>query len=203
MFSKTLRAIPNSVLDSMLLLRQRSVIAMIRACEVQRLRRGLTTGEGTNMQQRREMKRPATAVAQLALTALQAAGAIAGGIGLVQDPVKNIGLPTSLLEGSPFKDYLIPGLILLIVVGLFSLIVFVGLLLRWKAAWWLSLASGGGLVIWIIAEVALLGYLPGAGIGMQIAFGLVGVAIVVLALARPTRRLFGIGGTERRPSGPA
>ena len=138
-------------------------------------------------------KRPGTAVAQLILAAVQAAGAIGGGIGLVQDPVNNIGMPLSLLDGTPFKDYLIPGLILLIVVGLFSLLVFVGLLLRWKAAWWLSLASGGGLVIWIVAEVALLGYLSGAGIGLQIVFGLVGVAILVLTLARPTRRFFGIG----------
>ena len=101
-------------------------------------------------------------------------------------------MPLSLLEGTPFKDYLIPGLILLIVVGLFALLVLAGLLRRWKPAWWLSLASGGGLVIWIIAEVALLGYLPGAGIGLQIVFGLVGAAVVVLALLRPTRRYFGI-----------
>jgi hypothetical protein len=139
------------------------------------------------------MKRPGTAMAQLILAAVQAAGAIGGGIGLVQDPVNNIGMPVSLLDGTPFKDYLIPGLILLIVVGLFSLLVFVGLLLRWKAAWWLALASGGGLVIWIVSEVALLGYLPGAGIGLQILFGLVGVAILVLTLVRPTRRFFGVG----------
>jgi hypothetical protein len=138
-------------------------------------------------------KRPGTSTAQLILAALQAVGAMGGGIALVRAPVKNIGMPLSLLDGTPFKDYLIPGLILLVVVGVFSLLVFVGLLLKWKAAWWLSLASGGGLVIWIIAEVALLGYLPGAGIALQIVFGLVGVAIVVLALAGPTRRYFGIG----------
>jgi hypothetical protein len=138
-------------------------------------------------------RRPGTVMALLILTAIQAAGAIGGGAGLVRDPVKNIGMPVSLLEGTPFRDYLIPGLILLVVVGLFSLLVFVGLLLRWKAAWWLSLASGGGLVIWIISEVALLGYLPGAGIGLQIVFGLVGVAVLVLALSQPTRRYFKIG----------
>jgi hypothetical protein len=141
----------------------------------------------------RTEKRPGTVVALLTLTLLQAAGAIGGGVGLVRDPVKNIGMSVSLLEGTPFKDYLIPGLILLIVVGLFSLLVFVGLLLRRKAAWWLSLASGGGLVIWIVSEVALLGYLPGAGIALQIIFGLVGAMILVLALARPTRRYFMIG----------
>lgn len=138
-------------------------------------------------------KRPGTAVAQLVLAALQAVGAIGGGIGLVADPVNNIGMPVSLLEGTPFTDYLIPGLILLVVVGMFSLVVFVGLLLRWKVAWWLSLASGGGQVIWIVTEAALLGYLPGAGIGLQIVFGIVGLGVVVLALVRPTRRFFGIG----------
>jgi hypothetical protein len=126
------------------------------------------------------------------LTAIQAIGAIGGGIGLVQDPVDNIGMSVSLLKGTPFKDYLIPGLILLIVVGLFALLVLAGLLRRWKPAWWLSLASGGGLVIWIIVEVALLGYLPGSGIVLQTVFGLLGVAIVVLDLLRPTRRYFGI-----------
>jgi hypothetical protein len=140
----------------------------------------------------RSDRRPGTVVALLVLTAVQAVGAIGGGIGLVQDPVDNIGMPLSVLEGSPFKDFLIPGIILLVVVGLFALFVWAGLLRRWKPAWWLSLASGGGLVIWIIAEVVLLGYLPGAGIGLQIAFGLIGAAIVVLTLLRPTRRYFGV-----------
>jgi len=138
-------------------------------------------------------KRPVTVLALLILTAVQAVGAIAGGIGLVQDPINNIGLPVSQLKGTPFKDYLIPGLILLIVVGLLALLVLAGLLRRWKPAWWLSLASGGGLVIWIVAEVVLLGNLGGAGIGMQIAFGLIGAAIVALTLLRSTRRYYGIG----------
>jgi hypothetical protein len=136
-------------------------------------------------------------VALLILTAIQAIGAIGGGIGLVRDPVKNIGMPLSVLEGSPFKDYLIPGLILLIVVGLFALVVLAGLLRRWRPAWWLSLASGAALIIWIVVAVALLGYLPGAGIGLQIAFGLIGVAIVVLDLLQPTRRYFGLAQKSR------
>lgn len=145
------------------------------------------------MAENSEEKRPATVVALLVLTAIQAVGAIGGGIGLVGDPKNNIGLSVGLLEGTPFKDYLIPGLILLIVVGLFSLFVFVGLLVRWKPAWWLCLASGGGLLIWIITEAVLLGSLPGTGIALQIAFGLVGAAIVIVALSGPTRRSFNIG----------
>ncbi len=141
----------------------------------------------------RSARRPGSAMVQLVLAGLQAAGAIGGGIGLVRDPVKNIGMPVSLLEGTPFKDYLIPGLILLIVVGLFSLLVFVGLLLKWRAAWWLSLASGGGQMIWIVTEGVLLGYLSGAGIGLQIVFGLVGLGVVVTALLPAVRRYYGIG----------
>ena len=139
-------------------------------------------------------KRPGTAWALMVFLAIQALGATAGGIGLVQDPVNNIGMPLSMLEGSPFSDYLIPGLILLMVVGLLPVVVLYGLARRRQWGWWLAAATGAGLVIWIITEVVLLGYLPGTGIGMQIGMGLIGVIILALTLVRPTRRFFGVGG---------
>ena len=111
---------------------------------------------------------------------------------MVQDPVNNIGMPVSMLEGSPFSDYLIPGLILLVVVGLFPFIVLFGLLRRRRWAWWLALASGGALIVWIVTEGLLLGYLPGSGIGLQIAMGLIGVLILICALVLPTRRFYGV-----------
>jgi hypothetical protein len=156
--------------------------------------RGGRSGPGGQQQARKSAKNkmPGTVVALLILTAVQAFGAIGGGVGLVRDPVNNIGLSTSLLEGTPFKDYLIPGLILLIAVGLFALLVLAGLLRHWRPAWWLSIASGGALVIWIIVEGAMLGYLPGSGVTLQIVFGLIGVAIVVLDLLRSTRRYYRI-----------
>jgi hypothetical protein len=137
--------------------------------------------------------RPGTVWALLALTAIQVIGATAGGIGLVQDPIDNIGMPLSMLEGSPFSDYLYPGLILLLLVGLFPVVPLVGLALGRKWGWWLELAAGCALIIWIIAEVAMLGYLPGMGIALQIIMGLLGVVIVLLALLRTTRRYFGVG----------
>jgi hypothetical protein len=138
-------------------------------------------------------RRPRTLWALMVLTAVQIIGATAGGVGLVQDPINNIGMSLSLLDGTPFKDYLIPGLILLIVVGLFPIVPLVGLVMRRRWGWWLELAAGCGLTIWIITEVALLGYLPGAGIGLQIAMGLLGVFVVILTLFRPTRAFFGVG----------
>ncbi len=140
-----------------------------------------------------KIRRPKTLWALLTLSAVQIIGAAAGGAGLVQDPTNNIGMPLSMLEGTPFNDYLVPGLILLIVVGLFPIIPLVGLVMGRRWGWWLELAAGCGLIIWIITEVVLLGYLPGAGIGLQIAMGLLGVVIVLLALVRPTRRFFGVG----------
>ena len=139
-------------------------------------------------------KRPGSVRALVVFLAVQAVGAIAGGIGLVQDPVENIGMPLSMLEGSPFTDYLIPGLILLILVGVLPAVALYGVVRSRQWGWWLAVAAGAGLVIWIITEVVMLGYLPGAGLGLQIGMGLLGAIVLVLSLVRPTRRFFGIGG---------
>lgn len=138
-------------------------------------------------------RRPGIVTALIALTAFQALGAIGGGIGLIQDPVNNIGIPLSTLQGSPFKDYLIPGIILLVLVGLLPLLPLYGLIRHRRWAWWLELAAGGALIIWIITEITLLGYLPGMGVALQAIMGVVGVAVVTLALLAPTRRYCGIG----------
>jgi hypothetical protein len=138
-------------------------------------------------------KRPPSVWALMVLLAIQALGATGGGIGLVQDPINNIGMSLDLLEGSPFDDYLIPGLILLIVVGLLPFVVLYGLIRRRTWAWWLAVVAGAGLIIWIITEVALLGYLPDVGGAMQIGMGVLGLLILVVALLRPTRRFFGVG----------
>jgi hypothetical protein len=140
------------------------------------------------------VKRPGLVWALMVFMAIQAIGAIGGGIGLVQDPVENIGMPLSMLEGSPFSDYLIPGLILLILVGILPAVALHGVAHRRQWGWWLTVVGGVGLLIWIITEVVMLGYQPGTGLGLQIGMGLLGVIILVLSLVRPTRRFFGIGG---------
>ena len=138
-------------------------------------------------------RRPGTVWALMVFLCIQALGAIGGGAGLVQDPVENIGMPLSMLEGSPFSDFLVPGLILLIVVGLPPLVAVYGLAGRRRWGRWFAIVAGAGLVIWIITEVVLLGYLPGTGLGLQIGMGLLGVLILVMALVRPTRRYLGVG----------
>jgi hypothetical protein len=67
-------------------------------------------------------------------------------------------LPLSLLEGSAFTDYFAPGLILFTVLGLGSLSV---ALLAWRANAWapiLTVTVGGALLIWLLVEIAVVGY---------------------------------------------
>ena len=51
-----------------------------------------------------------------------------GGVLIVSPSGKLFGMPLSLLDNSPFTDFLIPGLILFIVLGLIPCLLVVGLL---------------------------------------------------------------------------
>ena len=60
----------------------------------------------------------------LAALAMQGLSGLAGGYGLIADPSgEAVGLRLAWLDQTPFSDYLLPGLILLIVLGAFPLIV--------------------------------------------------------------------------------
>ncbi|WP_440111549.1 hypothetical protein [Paenibacillus sp. QZ-Y1] len=95
-------------------------------------------------------------------------GAILGGIMLIIDPSGNmLKMPDSLLEHSPFANFLIPGIILLLVLGVLPVLIGVALLRRWQCAlteklnlypdrywaWTFSLYTGYALLIWIMVQV--------------------------------------------------
>ena len=85
-------------------------------------------------------------------------GAVAGGLGLVLDASGgNLGLPLAWLEESPFSDYLLPGLFLLLVNGVGSV---AGGILSWRRhryAGEVAMALGGLLMLWIVAQVWWIG----------------------------------------------
>ena len=95
-------------------------------------------------------------------------------------------IPTSWLDGSPFSSFFIPSLFLFIVIGGGML---VATLVWWRKsslAPWVSLAMGVTLMLWIVAQVSIIGYVS----WMQPTSFIAGAAIVVLAgvLLRAARR---------------
>jgi hypothetical protein len=85
-------------------------------------------------------------------------GGVAGGFGLVTEPsgVK-LGFLVEWLSKSPFSDYLIPGLVLLVVIGVGSLAGSVLSILGYRYSGEIAAASGAFLMIWIVAQVWWIG----------------------------------------------
>jgi hypothetical protein len=84
-------------------------------------------------------------------------GALYGGILLIVDPSgAKLQMPLSLLEHSPFSNFLIPGIILVIVNGIFSFVTLMVLYLKKGYASWLVIAQGILLSGWILVQVILL-----------------------------------------------
>jgi len=132
--------------------------------------------------------RPAAVWALMALLLLQGICGIAGGVALVAAPDGRImKMPVAQLDGSPFSSYLIPGLILLIVLGILPLDVLAGLWLQPKVAWYGSLVVGCGLVLWIVVQVL---YIPFSA--LQTIFGAVGLLIATVTLLPSVRDYCGV-----------
>jgi hypothetical protein len=84
-------------------------------------------------------------------------GAVAGGIALAVKPDGSVmHFDVKLLAGSPFTDFLVPGLILGGLFGVGSLVVAGMGLRRSPVAPFLAFAIGCGQMIWIVVELAII-----------------------------------------------
>lgn len=84
---------------------------------------------------------------------------LAGGFGLISDPTAaSLGMSLSWLEGTPFSNYLIPGIVLFVVNGVGN--VFAAILSLRRNRYFARVAMFFGLImmIWIISQVAWIGY---------------------------------------------
>jgi hypothetical protein len=80
-----------------------------------------------------------------------------GGIPLILDPSGGLlHMPLSLLEHSPFHNFLIPGIILLVANGLLSVVAFVATIRRGRGFGILVAFQGCVIVGWITVEVIVL-----------------------------------------------
>jgi len=127
------------------------------------------------------------------LMMLLSIGASGGGIALLADTSGGVmNMPLSVLARTPFSSFLIPGLTLLVLLGLLPGFLVYPLLRRpgWRRAgllniyadrhwaWTYSLYSGIVLSLWIDMQVMFVGYIH----PLQTICGLGGVAIIICAL---------------------
>lgn len=124
-------------------------------------------------------KKPKLVIVLIISVFFQALSGLGGGVFLIADPTgETLNLPLSFLKNSPFSDYLIPGIILFTVLGVYPLIVTAGL---WKRKYWGWLGSvllGVALLIWIIVEIIIIGYQPNPP--LQLIYGILGVLILLM-----------------------
>jgi hypothetical protein len=145
-------------------------------------------------------RRPPTPSVLAILVAFQAVSGLGGGAVLAIDPSGGLlGLPLTVLRRGPFVDFLVPGLILFLVLGVLPAIVAVGLWARprWGAlgplervfaahwSWVGAGVVGFGLLVWLAVELWLVG--PSS---LLVLYGLVGLAIIIVALMPSTRRFY-------------
>jgi len=145
------------------------------------------------------MQRPITLWPLLFALVFLATGGLYGGISMLTDPTGgSLGL-TEVLPNLPVPDYIMPGLFLLIVMGLLPLLLTYGLLARPNRTWaetlsrwghhwaWLgTLALGAVLAVWLIVQGLLIGFRwP-----IQYVTAVDGFLIVMLALAPGVRRFY-------------
>lgn len=115
------------------------------------------------------------------LLLFQGISGLYGGISLIIDPYGDIlQMSPDLLKGTGFDTFLVPGILLFTVLGTFPLIVLIGLwkLQRW--AWIGALLVGFALIIWILVEMLMIGYIYRPP--LQAIYGCLGVVILILVL---------------------
>lgn len=107
-------------------------------------------------------------------------GALAGGLAAVTNPTAPLGISTDMLKTGPFKDFLIPGLFLMVILGIGNL--FVGMLSIKNHKWWMYFSGGMGdtLVMWIVIQCIILW----AVAALHVIFFIVGAVQSLLALAQ-------------------
>lgn len=99
-----------------------------------------------------------------------------GGVSLIT--TNGMGMPIAWLSNTPFPNFIIPGLILLFIVGGTSLLAAFLQIKNHKYAIEASVTAGFGILIWIFVELMIL---PHASFLQAIYFG-IGILILILSM---------------------
>ena len=91
------------------------------------------------------------------LLLFNAISALFGGWSLMIDPSgETLDMPIRFLEHSPFETFLVPGIILFVTNGLFSLLFAVMALLKFMNYSWLVIFQGFILVGWLTIQIIMI-----------------------------------------------
>jgi hypothetical protein len=82
--------------------------------------------------------------------------AFLGGWAAISRPMDPFGISTDMLSNSPFKTFLIPGMLLFIVIGLGQLLAAAFMLFRSRYQAYVSFGTGGVLLIWLLVQVLMI-----------------------------------------------
>ena len=111
------------------------------------------------------------------LLLFNSAGAFYGGWNLMLHPDgSTMQMSLDWLQYSPFSDYLIPGIILFTVNGLFGIFVFGTIIFRHKFYPWFVVAQGLILSGWIVIQIIMVRSV----VGIQVLFGSIGLLLILL-----------------------
>jgi hypothetical protein len=148
------------------------------------------------------MKPNAARIIHLALLAFLGVSSIGGGGALIISPSGKLlgGLPLSILDNSPFHNFLIPGIILFIILGLFPAMLVFALVrkpispfaeqfnffkdMHW--AWSYSVYTAFALIIWIQVETI---YVQGVG-WLQTFYMFFAIPLIFVALLPQVRTFY-------------
>ena len=138
----------------------------------------------------------------LSLLVFLGLSAIGGGCALIISPSGKLlgGLPLSILKDSPFDDFLIPGMILFLVLGVFPIFIVYALIKKTNStfadrlnlfldmhwAWTFSIYIAFALIIWIQVETI---YIQGVG-WLQTFYMLYAIPMIICALLPQTRKIY-------------
>ena len=92
------------------------------------------------------------------------------------------GIPTEWLEGSPFRDYFVPSLILFVVVGGLSLFAAIAVFKRFRTARATASTAGIFVLVWLAVETVIIGYVS----WMQPTTAAAAVLVLLLTWLLPT-----------------
>jgi len=145
-------------------------------------------------------RRPLYSWVLVILVFILSMAAIISGILLMASPDGSLlGMTEDVLKGTPFNDYTVPGVLLFLLLGIFPFVVGLGLInigRKWLArvnpirkhywAWAGAIITGIIVIVWVIVETAMIGYVS----VLQPVMGVWGALILCLTLLPQVRRYY-------------